>query len=228
MDHFGIFAKFWSPGKVKTRLGASIGLDQSALVYQAMLSDLVGRLQSVGDRRTVVYTPQNAEDAFLKLTQSTGNQWNLATQCDGPLGQRMTQFFQTTFAEKSTRNVVLIGSDCPTITPATCDLAWAALRHNDVVLGPTLDGGYYLIGMSEKFCDVFSGITYSTESVLDQTIALMKQRELKFELLPQLQDIDELPQLQQLQRWLSANAHHSDQTQLFNAIETVLASKGQS
>lgn len=228
MDHFGVFAKFWNPGKVKTRLGASIGMDQSASIYQSMLADLLNRLQSVGDRRTIVYTPENALQSFSQLAKSTGDHWELAAQSDGPLGQRMTHFFESAFAQPSTENVLLIGSDCPTITPATCDAAWEALRHNDVVLGPTFDGGYYLIGMSKQFSDVFSGITYSTQSVLDQTVALMKKRGLKFELLPKLQDIDELPQLEELQQWLIANAQHSDQFRLKAAIETALAAKGPS
>lgn len=215
---------------MKTRLGASIGDDQSASVYHAMLIDLVVRLKSVGDRRTIAYTPQNAHDSFRQLTAENGDGWDLAAQSDGALGQRMTHFFQSAFKEPTVENVVLIGSDCPTITPAHCDNALAALTHNDVVLGPTFDGGYYLIGMSNRFYDVFSGITYSTESVLDQTVALMKQRNLKFELLPQLQDIDELPQLHQLHRWLLDNADQSldnaDQsTQCFlkETIETALA-----
>jgi rSAM/selenodomain-associated transferase 1 len=236
VDHFGIFAKHWSPGKVKTRLGASIGLDQSARVYYAMLSDLISRLGVVGDQRTIAYTPHNAGDAFAQLTQSIGASWNLDVQTDGPLGDRMTIFFQTAFAAPGTQNVLLIGSDCPTITPAICQQAWDALASNDVVLGPTFDGGYYLVGMSHKFSDVFSGITYSTESVLDATIALMNQRDIKFELLCPLQDIDELPQLEELFRSINGDAENGTtcdqqpdsnlqpnyQPQLLSAIQTAL------
>ena len=71
--------------------------------------------------------------------------------------------------------MVLIGSDCPNITPEIINDAFESLTHSDVVLGPTFDGGYYLVGMAKKFHDIFSDITYSTESVLEETLSLAKR-----------------------------------------------------
>ena len=235
MDHLGVFAKYWTPGKVKTRLAATIGENVSADVYREMLTYLIENLQSVGDLRTIAFTPMESQDQFAKLAQSvipstpkTGDTaWQLAAQVEGSLGNRMTHFFESTFSDSSTRNVVLIGSDCPTITPKVCDEAFTMLKTNDVVLGPTFDGGYYLVGMSERYFDVFSGITYSTESVFDQTLTKMKQDNIKFSLLPPLQDIDEYPQLVDLRKAL-ANDCQPQQRKLLNALESALAEEGTS
>ena len=227
MDHFGIFAKYWQPGKVKTRLGASIGDTQSAAFYQAMLRFLVDSLKTVGQQRTLVFTPHDTREQFENLNATVDDQWTLAAQSSGPLGKRMTHFFETAFTPSNdteqTDNVVLIGSDCPQITPAVCQSAFDSLKDNDVVLGPTLDGGYYLVGMSQKFHDVFSGITYSTESVLKQTLNRMDSNGLSYALLDPLQDIDELPQLIDLHKSLTANADTQPQHRsLLSAIKSAL------
>jgi len=225
VEHFGVFAKFWMPGKVKTRLAATIGEVQSALVYREMLNYLVDSLQSVGDSHTIAYTPSDSENQFQELANSVSNPWQVAPQAEGSLGNRMAHFFESAFADPSTQNVVLIGSDCPTITPELCNEAFTQLQTNDVVLGPTFDGGYYLVGMSHRYHDIFSGITYSIESVLDQTLAKMKQDKLAFALLPQLQDIDEHPQLVDLKDSLVADPK-PEQSKLLETIERSLAQEG--
>ena len=233
MNHLGVFAKHWTPGKVKTRLAATIGEHKSAAVYREMLFYLVNRLKSVGDRRTIAFTPQLSQDQFATLAQSAttpdaesgSTAWNLSPQADGSLGNRMTHFFESAFGDSSTQKVVLIGSDCPTITPEVCGEAFVLLESNDVVLGPTFDGGYYLVGMSQRYFDVFSGITYSTESVLDQTLIKMKQEDISFALLPPLQDIDEYPQLVDLRAALSEDPQ-PHQRKLLQALEVALAEEG--
>ena len=235
MEHLGVFAKFWTPGKVKTRLAATIGEHQSAAVYREMLTYLIGSLQTVGDRRTIAFTPQQSQDQFATLVQSVTSPdpqtdaaaWQLAPQAEGSLGNRMTHFFKSTFSDALTRNVVLIGSDCPTITPEVCNEAFTLLKTNDVVLGPTFDGGYYLVGMSQRYYDVFSDITYSTESVFDQTLLKMKQDDITFSLLPPLQDIDEHPQLVDLREALSSD-RQPQQRKLLEALEAAFAEEGPS
>lgn len=224
MDHLGIFAKFWTPGKVKTRLAATIGDVESASVYHAMLNYLVDNLQTVGDQRTIAFTPQTSQPSFLELGASTDSTWQCVAQVDGSLGQRMTHFFSSAFSDSKTRNVVLIGSDCPMITPDLCRDAFAALQNNDVVLGPTFDGGYYLVGMSNRFYDVFSGITYSTESVLGQTIKKLQADQRAFALLPQLQDIDEFPQLFDLYKTLT-DQRQPNQSALLSIVQDAVSSE---
>ena len=226
-----MFAKFWAPGKVKTRLAATIGEVQAAQVYRAMLSYLVDSLHAVGDQRTIAFTPSDTLTEFASVTASVMESWALIPQADGSLGNRMTHFFESLFsaavAEDSSRcNVVLIGSDCPAISPALCTEAFELLRTNEVVLGPTPDGGYYLVGMAGQYRDVFSGITYSTESVLEQTIRKMQDNQIKYALLQPREDIDEFDNLVSLHKAMVEN-RQPDQADLLSAIEDALAA-GQS
>ena len=191
MDYFGIFAKYWEPGKVKTRLAASIGNQSASDVYCAILNHLITALNSAADRRVIAYSPIDKAKEFSEFPR-----WQLTPQSDGPLGERMANYFVETFAADADR-VVLIGSDCPDITPEIINEAFESLTHSDVVLGPTFDGGYYLVGMSEKFHDIFSDITYSTESVLEETLSLAKRNSISCHCLDRLNDIDEIDDLKQ-------------------------------
>ena len=230
MDHLGMFAKFWAPGKVKTRLAATIGEVQAAGVYRAMLNYLVDSLSNVGDQRTIACDPPEKLPEFTSVTRSAMQSWALVAQSGGSLGDRMTHFFESLFATEAERtsvaNVILIGSDCPTITPALCDEAFELLRTHEVVLGPTPDGGYYLVGMAGRYRDVFSGITYSTQSVLKQTTNKMHDDQIKYALLDPLEDIDEFDNLVSLGRTL-VKEQQPDQADLLLAVGDALAA-GQS
>jgi len=192
LDYFGIFAKYWEPGKVKTRLAASIGSQAASDVYCAILNHLLNSLNSAADRRVVAYSPIDRAEEFSVFSPH----WQQTPQCDGPLGERMANYFNETFAADAQR-VVLIGSDCPDITPEIINEAFKSLENADVVLGPTFDGGYYLVGMSGKFHDIFSDITYSTESVLEETLSLAKRNSITCHCLDRLNDIDEIDDLNQ-------------------------------
>jgi len=226
VDHLGMFAKYWAPGKVKTRLAAKIGEAHAAQIYHAMLSYLVQSLQSVGDRRTIAFTPTDTQTQFATLCDSVAESWDLTPQADGALGRRMTCFFKSSFSSDihsfATRNVVLIGSDCPTITPALCSQAFDLLRANDVVLGPTPDGGYYLVAMAKQYRDVFSGITFSTESVFEQTISKMQRDKIKYALLPPREDVDEYSNLVDLHKTMTQNPI-PDQKDLMLTIQAALS-----
>ena len=226
MDHLGMFAKFWAPGKVKTRLAATIGEEQAAAVYRAMLNYLVESLSTVGNQRTIAFTPWDTLPQFSKVTPSVMESWKMIPQSDGPLGNRMTHFFECLFAgeteDSSGRNIILIGSDCPTITPALLTEAFERLQTHDVVLGPTPDGGYYLVGMAGQYRDVFSGITYSTQSVLQQTTDKMQNDQIKYALLEPREDIDEFQNLVSLHKEI-LEKRQPDQADLLSVIEEALA-----
>ncbi len=191
MDYFGIFAKYWEPGKVKTRLARSIGPKNACDVYFAMLNHLISTLESTADHRVIAYSPVNKASEF-----SVFSRWQQTPQSDGPLGTRMAHFFKQAFS-RGAKRVVLTGSDCPDVTPATLASAFAALDETDVVLGPTFDGGYYLVGMSLQFHDLFSNITFSTDTVLTETIVLTQRNHISCRLLERLNDIDEVDDLNQ-------------------------------
>ena len=219
LDYFGIFAKYWEPGKVKTRLAASIGNEAASDVYRAILNHLVTSLNSAADRRAIAYTPADKAKEF-----SVFPQWQQTPQSDGALGARMANYFSETFAAGAGR-VVLIGSDCPDVTPKVISEAYEALTHADVVLGPTFDGGYYLVGMAQKFHDIFSDITYSTESVLEETLSLAKRNGINCHSLDRLNDIDEIDDLnqyiQQLEDRTSSNDASTMEAVLLEELTTI-------
>ncbi len=185
--HFGMFAKFWQPGAVKTRLAETIGSAAAAAVHRESLRTLLVRFGSIASSRELVFTPGDRLAEFRALAPQT---WQLEEQGTGDLGQRMARFFERAFASGRSR-VVLIGSDSPTL-PSSCVVrAFDALEHPAVVLGPCEDGGYYLVGArGDRVPPIFVDIDWSTEQVLRQTIARLEQNNIHHAILPTWYDID--------------------------------------
>jgi rSAM/selenodomain-associated transferase 1 len=110
-------------------------------------------------------------------------------QHPGDLGERMQQAFETAFSAGA-QKVVIIGSDCPELSGALLDQAFATLDHADFVLGPVPDGGYYLLGMKAPAPALFEDIAWSTETVREKTLEKMAALGKTCALLPVLADID--------------------------------------
>ena len=187
MNLFGIFAKFWQPGRVKTRLAARIGHQAASRVYRAFIEVLIDRLGDCGDRRVLAYWPEDCRDDFFAIA---GQNWVLERQSDGDLGQRMASYFQTAFKSGAGR-VVLIGSDSPTIPTAYIERAFALLEHQRVVLGPTRDGGYYLVGAADYVPPIFEDISWSSSAVWQQTVSHLSRCRIGFAQLPEWYDVDD-------------------------------------
>lgn len=199
-NHLALFAKYWEPGKVKTRLAANIGDHAASKIYQAFLQNLLRRLNHVGNERSIVYSPSERISEFRSLA---GHDWTLSPQSSGGLGDRLTSFVSSKFTPTEMNlNLVIIGSDCLDIDQELVDQAFDALDRAQVVLGPTHDGGYYLIGLSEHLPVIFQDIDWSTESVFQQTLAHIRTQNLTSVELPTLNDIDEFEDLSKLRERL--------------------------
>jgi len=208
LNHLGLFAKFWQPGTVKTRLAASIGEESACELYRVFLFHLVKRLRNLADQRTVVFSPPDRESEFRK---SILPDWNLCQQSPGDLGARMQSFFCEQFeiaAKLNTGNdsaaskIVIIGADCPQIDSHRIQSAFELLEKAPVVIGPSTDGGYYLIGMKQECSDVFANIEWSTDTVFSSTVELLNDRNVEFQVLPPLTDVDDLSDLMALKSYL--------------------------
>ena len=128
-------------GKVKTRLAKTIGQDKAISVYKTMVDVLVSELSNIPDFSLILYCcgPQDYFDERYPNIP-------VKDQCQAPdLGERMKHALSEELATAS--NAILIGSDCPSISSDNIRTAFNHLKKNDIVLGPTFDGGYYLIGM---------------------------------------------------------------------------------
>jgi|SRR5688572_27312313 len=232
-DRLGIFAKYWQAGMVKTRLAAAVEAGPAAILHGVFLRTLVQRFASYPASRVLCYWPPESEPDFTRLA---AGDWQLEPQSAGDLGQRMKSFFQDSFDQGFAR-VVLIGSDSPTLPISIVDEAFESLSTHPVVIGPSVDGGYYLIGLrgpqreararvSERrgHADVppiFDGIEWSTSRVFHQTLDRLAAARVPVAQLRPWYDVDELPDLQQLAAELSGNVDDSLQ-ELRTAVSSVL------
>jgi rSAM/selenodomain-associated transferase 1 len=179
----GLFAKWPAPGAVKTRLGDA---ERAGRVARAFLLDTLDRLAAVDARRVLVFAPAERSEAFADL--ATGR-YALVPQGEGDLGVRLRRFIAAELAAGAGATVV-VGADSPTLPVEFVEQAFALLRDSDVVLGPTCDGGYYLLGCGRRLPPVFAGIDWGTPRVLSQTVAALADPSWKLALLPPWYDVD--------------------------------------
>lgn len=168
-----VFAKAPRPGEVKTRLARSLGRDgapehdRAAAIYRRMGRAVVNAVAEAPATVTVCYDPPGAETEMREWLGSAAARY--LPQGAGDLGERMSRMFARAF-EEAVRAAV-IGTDTPAVGAATVARALAALDTADIVLGPSRDGGYYLMALREPRPELFEGIEWSTESVLAETVA---------------------------------------------------------
>jgi len=184
--HLIVFVKNPVLGEVKTRLAASLGEHRALDIYNELLAITRENIANLGCRKHVFFGSFIEdyviwEEAFLSKNIQDG---------DG-LGERMESAFSHIFrSESGPVKVVLIGSDCPELTSVHINQAFELLDTSDVVLGPALDGGYYLIGMKKNHPAIWLEIDWSTDRVYQQTIDKINKFNLSYSVLPILQDID--------------------------------------
>jgi uncharacterized protein len=222
----GVFAKFWQPGCVKTRLAAELGDRAAAELARQFLQTTLDRLDGLADRHEVCFTPA---DRHAEFRAAVPPEWTLSPQAEGDLGRKMEAFFERAFALGAER-VVLLGSDTPSVPRENIDHALAALQRALVVLGPVADGGYYLVGARQSPPPIFHDIAWSTPAVWQQTLATLHQAGLHegvgYALLPPWQDVDTLEDLLALRQELAGCSEVNPLTRLAEAIDRVLGSGG--
>lgn len=179
-----VFVKNAVPGKVKTRLAKTIGDKEALEVYLRLLEITKREVLKVDANKEVWYAWDIGKDDIWEEEL-----FSKKSQIDGDLGEKMKHAFEDSF-KNGCNKMVLIGSDCPTLTSKIMEEAFAKLDENDVVFGPSEDGGYYLIGMSSYKPEVLEDIDWSTERVMEQTVLRAQETEIKLAKLQVLNDID--------------------------------------
>ena len=205
MNELVVFAKYWEAGNVKTRLAKSIGLENAANVYRAFLDCILHRFVHTGDVRSVCVTPPERVADFANLIGDRS--WTVTKQPDGDLGHRMASMFAERLdrTERISR-VVLVGSDSPNLPVSIMNKAFRMLQEHDVVLGPTTDGGYYLVGQSTYVPEMFHEIQWSTPQVWSQSLAAIAATSHSLFILPEWSDVDDHDDMIALSRWLEVRA----------------------
>ncbi len=228
--HLGLFAKFWQPGKVKTRLAAKIGDVTASEIYRDFLSHLLSGLRASADVRTVVFSPDENRADFARVC---GEHWNLQPQSDGSLGVRLHRYFSNVLfpdgprqsgklphRDAMERKVVVIGSDCPLIGTELIRQSFERLEDRSVIIGPSKDGGYYLIGMRGVCPDIFEGIEWSSDQVFTQTITRLQEQQVDYSVLEPMEDIDDWDDLTRLITRLEKDCRdHAGPPEVENLLE---------
>lgn len=181
MRRLAVFARSPVPGQVKTRLSPALPAVLAAKLYGAMLTDtLLAATACEADERWVLWADAPGD---------TPARFNASRQCGADLGARLRQAFDDLLPGTYDRALV-IGSDTPPLTAAHLDEAFEALDQHDVVLGPTLDGGYWCIGLRRTAPTLFDDIPWSTREVLTRTLVRAHSAELRATTVATLEDLD--------------------------------------
>lgn len=188
-----VFARQPVPGQVKTRLCPPLTEVEAARVHEICLQAVMTGVLQIADVDTVlVGTPDSSEPAFRRLIgEKLSCVWD---QGHGTLGQRLERATRKALDAGATR-VLVIGTDSPQMPTSCIQSAVQRLDHADVVLGPTKDGGYYLIGLRRDPDCLFQTIDWGTEHVAEQTRARIRAQGWALSELPESYDIDEIADL---------------------------------
>lgn len=196
-----ILAKAPVAGLAKTRLIPLLGAAGAARAQRRFASrTLTTALAAAPEAVTLWCAPDPAHRFFRAVQRTTGVA--CLPQPEGDLGLRMGRVFEHHFAQQPPTPLLLVGTDCPVLTPVHLQQAALALETNDVVLIPAEDGGYVLIGMRRMVPQVFEGVAWSTPQVLAQTRAQLRQAGASWHELAPLWDVDEPADWQRLQALL--------------------------
>jgi len=194
-----VVAKRPVPGQTKTRLCPPLTLVQAADLYDCFLRDTLDLIRYVSGVQCVIgFLPKNAQDYFRQIAPDMA----LVYQHGESLGERLDHLLTHVLADGSERAVVM-NSDSPTLPAIYISQAFAQLKEADIVIGPTCDGGYYLIGMKKPHHHLLRQIQMSTPHVLTDTLALAESTGLTASLLPTWYDVDTIADLHQLDHEIS-------------------------
>ncbi len=197
-----VMARYPELGKTKTRLAQTLGAQETLGLYHAFLSDIAQHHAGQAYTLCWAYTPAEVDyqELVATLVPEYATTMRYFPQQGADFGTRLHHTFQWTQAQ-GFAYTVLIGSDSPQISRECILTARKALDDVDVVLGPSDDGGYYLLGMQIAH-DVFSGIPMSTDVVAQMTVEAAQRQGLTVRLLDSLFDVDEFPDLVRLAQML--------------------------
>jgi len=188
MELLIIFAKTPEPGKVKSRLARDIGQEKALDVYRGLLDNTFKVAANTGKNVHVCLSGNRVDNLHVP------DHFSIGPQVGHDLGERMHNGISEGL-QKGYQSVVLVGGDIYELDENILSKAFASLANSDVVLGPALDGGYYLIGMKAEYPAIFRGIPWSTKRVMKKTLEKIHSLNLSYAILPTLSDVDDLHDL---------------------------------
>ncbi len=186
-----IMAKAPRPGAVKTRLASSLSPQAVTAFYCCLLEDTLTLARSLGDVEVAVMCPESDVDELARLA---GNQARVVAQKGEGLAAGLTSVFAH-FADGHRTNalqrrIIAFNSDSPHLPRSVLEDAFEALAAHDVVVGPTHDGGYYLVGAKASHPSLFAGDGMGTSSALERLLARARALKLSVDFASPFYDID--------------------------------------
>ncbi|KMT22479.1 TIGR04282 family arsenosugar biosynthesis glycosyltransferase [Clostridium cylindrosporum] len=189
-----IFTRVPIKGRTKTRLQKCLSPKQCAMIHGSFIKDIYKTCKETKRDIFIFYTPKRYKH---KLVELIGENDEYQVQVGEDLGEKMLDAIETVLS-KGYYSCILLGTDVPGLKATYILNAFKALERSDVVLGPTFDKGYYLVGMKKPYKNVFSNQFYGTGDVLSNTISKIKEENLSYELVDTCLDIDEEEDLKAL------------------------------
>lgn len=191
-----LFIKYPEIGKVKGRLARDLGGEVTVELYRNFVLDILSSIKETKADLKICFYPPDLRERFVEWL---GGSYHYMPQDGEDLGKRMGKSLTRVFSE-GYRKAVIIGSDSPDLPADIIDLGFTSLRSHDVVIGPSSDGGYYLIGFDKKgfLPEVFRGIVWSSTAVFKKTLDIIAKAGLKVFVLPEWRDVDTLDDLKDL------------------------------
>lgn len=184
-----IFTRYPEPGKTKTRLISHLGAEGAASLHRQMAEHTFAQVQKLRDEHQLSVEVHFTGGNPQLMQDWLGSEVVYQTQSEGDLGMRITSAFRAAFTS-GIDSAVIIGTDCPGLNSQLMTQAFQELYPYDLVLGPAKDGGYYLIGLRRLIPELFTGISWGTAEVLQQTVNIAKNLNLSVANLPLLADVD--------------------------------------
>lgn len=210
-----IFVKNPIKGAVKTRLASTIGDDEALRAYKLMLLHLRSIISVMPHtaRRHKITDIYIYYDSRIPRHNIWPEDVKLKLQTGGDIGERMSAAFRQMCPRYN--KCVLIGSDCPSIRMHHFWEAFDVLEEKQVVLGPSEDGGYYLVGMQELQEVMFSNIEWSTTGVLQSTELILEKQDLSYGFIDTLKDVDYEDDYREVNQFLEEN--YADKLTLYKS-----------
>lgn len=187
--HLIVFGRYPRVGKTKTRLIPALGPAGAAALQKRLAEKTVAAARQaakrIGSRLVFCHDGGHRKQLCRWLGD---RRIHYVAQADGDLGRRMHRAIHRAF-EDGARRVVLVGTDIPGLTASRLKQAFSALNQNDLVFGPSTDGGYWLVGMTKPE-NIFDGIVWGRPDVLEKSLALARNKGMRPQMLAPLNDLD--------------------------------------
>jgi uncharacterized protein len=184
-----VFTRYPEPGQVKTRLIPALGKSGAATVHRQMTEHTLFQVRKLRRDRGVSISVHFDGNDCQQMREWLGADLVYQSQVNGDLGLRMMRSIEGAF-QAGVDRVVLIGTDCPGLNAELLGQAFHQLHTHDLVLGPAIDGGYYLIGLRYFIPELFVDISWGTDRVLFQTVEIANRLNLSIDYLPFRADVD--------------------------------------